>query len=51
MDMTNYIEKLNEIERKKSAYNYARGVVNDDGLTVAPKGSLQSRSNCFAIIV
>ena len=50
MDMTDLIERLNEIERKKSAYNYARGVVNYDGLTVAPKGSVESRSNCFAMI-
>lgn len=50
MDIPASIQKLDELERRMAAYQYAGGVIFYDSETVAPATSVQGRSDCFSLL-
>lgn len=50
MDIKEQLKKLDELERRMIAYQYAEGIIYYDSETVAPAQSVQGRSDCLALL-
>lgn len=50
MDIQQSVRRLDELERRMTAYHYAVSIVYYDSETVAPAKSVQGRSDCLALL-